>query len=330
MTCAAGTAGHQDGRTHPGCHCGRGHRRHRDGHRRPCRDGDQPRHRHRRRAGTRPCRDRHGHHRDGPRHRRHQGHRGRGRRQGRLGHVRAAAACCSGWAAGRRGGPCQPGWGGRDRASRAAAARRAGDRPDRTTWAHPGCPRRAGPGAVRCAAWSPCRTPPGRTGCCPGGARDAGRAGHQAGARPAVGRPDPSRPGRSPGQDRVAARPAAGRAPGPAGAVRPGWRARHRWAPAEPGRAAPGRPGAGPQDGIPVPGRPTGSVLSWPTGWPPPGHPPAGCRQPTGWEPPPRAAAGQARAAARDGCHCRLRPGPAQAVPAAACPGASPGRRTHL
>ena len=271
MTCAAGTAGHRDGRTHPGCHCGRGHRRHRDGHRRrPYRDGDRPRHRRRRRAGTRPRRDHHGHRRDGPRRDRHPGRLGQGHRRGHLGHERAGAACCSGWAAGRRAGPCQPGWGGRDHASRAGAARRAGPRPGRTTWAHPGCPCQAGLGAVRCAAWSPCRTPPGRTGCCPGGARDAGRAGHQAAARLAAGHSDQSHPDPSrPGQGRTAGRPAVGRAPGHA-AVAPGWPARHRWAPAEPGHAA--QPGAGPRDGVPVPGRP----LAWPKGWPPAGPPPAG------------------------------------------------------
>ena len=273
MTCAAGTAGHRDGRTRPGCHCGRGHRRHRDGHRRrPCRDGGLPRHRHRRRAGTRPRRDHHGHRRDGPRRDRHLGHRGPGRRRGHLGHERAVAACCSGWAAGRQAGPCQPGWDGPDRASQAAAARRAGDRPGRTTWSHLGCPCQAGLGAARSAAWSPCRTPPRRTGCCPGGARDAGRAGHQAAVRLAASHPDPSRPGRAVGW------PAAGRAPGRAAAP-PGWPARRQWAPAEPGHAAPGLPGlpgAGPRDGVPVPGRPTGCRLARPKGWPPAGPPPVG------------------------------------------------------
>ena len=336
MTCAAGTDGHRGGRTRPGCRCGHGHRRHRDGHRRhPGQDGDQRR-RHRR-AGTRPHRGHHGHRRDGPRRLRRRAHHGRDRRRGHLGHARAAAACCSGWAAGHRAGPYQPGWGGQDRASQVAAASQAGGHPDQAPRGRQGHLGQSGPGAVRCVARSPCRTRPGRTGCCPGGAPDGGRDGHQAGARLAAGHPDPGRPGRNrpgrnrPARDRAAGRPAAGRAPGHAAAAQPGWPARRRWAPAEPGRAAPGQPGAGPRNG--VPGRPTGLMLGCPTGWPPAGLPPAGQRQPTGWGAPPGPAAGLARAAARDGCHCRLppgRPGPAQAGPAAACPGSSaPGRRTH-
>ncbi len=266
MTCAAGTAGHRGGRTHPGCHCGHGHRRHRGGHRRhrrPGRDGDQRRRHHR--AGTHPRRGHHGRRRDGPRRDRHRGHRGWDHRRDRPGHGRAGAACCSGWAAGRRAGPGQPGWGGQDRANRVGAARPAGDRPDRSTPGPRDHPGRAGRDAVRSAAPSPCRTRPGRMGCCPGGAPDGGRHGYQAGAGPAAAHPDPSRldPSR-PGRDRSAARAVAGRVPGHAAAARPGWPARSRWAPAEPGRAGLPRPGAGRRGG--APGRPTGPGQGWPTG----------------------------------------------------------------
>jgi hypothetical protein len=191
---------------------------------------------------------------------------------------------------------------------------------------------------VRCAARSPCRTRPGRTGCCPGGARDGGRAGHQAGARLAASHPGPNHPGPNhpdpsrPDRNRAAGRPAAGRAPGHAAAERPGWPALRWWAPAEPGRAAPGQPVARPQ--AVGPGRrPTGREPGCPTGWPRAGPLPAQPRRP-GWRPAPTAVAGMAQAGARHGRHCRLRPGrpePAQAGPAAACPGASrPDRRTHL
>ncbi len=259
MTCAAGTDGHRGGRTRPGCHCGHGRRRHRDGHRRHRgQDGGQHRRRHHHRAGTRPRRGRHGRRRDGPcQPRRRPGHHGPDRRRGHLGHARAAAACCSGWAAAHRAGPCQPGWDGPDRASLVAAAHQTGGRPDRAPRGHRGRLGQPGPGAARSAAPSPCRTRPGQTGCCPGGVPGGGHHGHQAGAGPAVARPDPGLPDPSrPGRSRAAVRPAVGRVPGRAAAGPTGWPARRRWAPPEPGPAGPGQPGAAPQDG--VPGRPRG------------------------------------------------------------------------
>ena len=126
------------------------------------------------------------------RRRRRRDHRRPDRRDRRRDHRgRAAAACCSGWAAGRRDGPCSPGWAVPGRRPAGPAGRGPPGRGP--PWPGDAGPALPGPGwpgrAARHAGPSPCRRRREHRGCY----RDAGRAaghrgrragGHQAGARP--------------------------------------------------------------------------------------------------------------------------------------------------
>jgi len=225
-------AARRGARTRPACHCGHARRHHRDArHRRRYHRAAA-----RRRCECRPHRGRPGH-RDARRYPGHRDRLGRDHRD-RLGRAPGAAACCWGWAGGRRAA-------GRRDAPHPRAT--AGSRRDRAAGrqGRPGCrgarkPGRAGrswagPGG----APGPSRSRSGCRGCCrdaaQAAARHAGRAGGRGCPVPAAGRGPPvpaagRAEGRSAATGTALAEPEAGRTEPEA------------LAPAPRPRPAPGRP----------------------------------------------------------------------------------------
>jgi hypothetical protein len=182
------TSGHARGglpasRTRLASHSGRGRRHHRGG-----RQGlASGRHRRHHREAGRRYRGRHGRRHPGVRldrpRGRHLGHRGLGRRHLARPARLDGVACCSGWASGRLGAPCQRGWAGQAREHLVGVARQAVVPPGQE---HPRRGRhlaRPGPGGVRRAEPSPCRRRRERRDCCPAAGPDAGHRGNQAWAR---------------------------------------------------------------------------------------------------------------------------------------------------
>jgi len=249
-------AARRGARTRPACHCGHARRHHRDArHRRRYHRAAA-----RRRCECRPHRGRPGH-RDARRYPGHRDRLGRDHRD-RLGRAPGAAACCWGWAGGRRAA-------GRRDAPHPRAT--AGSRRDRAAGrrGRPGCrgarkPGRAGRSwAEPGGAPGPSRSRSGCRGCCRAAAlaaaRHAGRAAGPGCPVPAARRAE----GRSAATGAALAEPGAGRTEPEALAPVP----RPRPAPGRPVQRAPRRRRClrtHPLPGRPlVPPRPAQVTASW-------------------------------------------------------------------